>query len=100
MNAERGVEGRESPLAEKSGVEAPHAKFFGRAMVAVLGVAGGVMFSGCAIVHEGPTRAPGADAPIIGQEPQHAPIPQKNVPAGESSLRKRGPDQPLVPVQP
>jgi hypothetical protein len=49
----------------------------------------------CRSVSDGPGTTPegGQRQVITGQEPAHAPIPQKNVPEGESSLRKTGPDQ-------
>lgn len=49
----------------------------------------------CRSVDTGPgtTPDPGQQGVIMGREPQHAPIPQKNVPEGESSLRKTGADQ-------
>ena len=49
----------------------------------------------CRSVDTGPatTPDPGQQGIIYGREPQHAPIPQKNVPEGESSLRKTGPDE-------
>lgn len=49
----------------------------------------------CRSVDTGPatTPLPGQQGVIMGREPQHAPIPQKNVPEGESSLRKTKPDE-------
>jgi len=49
----------------------------------------------CRSVETGPATSPnpGQQGVIYGQEPAHAPIPQKSVPAEESSLRKTGPDE-------
>lgn len=49
----------------------------------------------CRSVDTGPGTMPdpGQQGVIYGKEPQHAPIPQKNVPEGESSLRKTKPDE-------
>jgi hypothetical protein len=51
--------------------------------------------SACRSVDTGPgtTPEPGQQGVIYGKEPAHAPIPQKDVPEGESSLRKTGPDE-------
>jgi|GEM_PF-1389223 len=72
-------------------------------IVRVVGVmAAGVLgfLSGCAVT-EGPVN-PGPSQPslIRGKEPEPAPIAQRDVPPGESSLKKTKPDQPLVPAQP
>ena len=52
-------------------------------------------FAGCTSVHEGPVIPPDPNQPkqIIGIEPEHAPIPQKEVPPGESPLTHKKPDQ-------
>jgi hypothetical protein len=49
----------------------------------------------CTTVREGPgsTPDPNARGEIRGVEPKPAPIPQKAVPEGESSLRHNRPDQ-------
>ena len=51
--------------------------------------------SACRTVRDGPGIEPDPNSRglIYGTEPEHAPIPQKNVPDGESSLRKRGADR-------
>lgn len=51
--------------------------------------------AGCQTVREGPAGTPDPNArnEIRGVEPEHAPIPQKDVPAGESSLSHKKPDQ-------
>lgn len=68
--------------------------------VATLGLAAAIVLLGPACsVKEGPAIPGGGGGPatLIGTEPEHAPIPQKDVPPGQSSLRKTGPDRPLVP---
>ena len=54
-----------------------------------------VALAGCTTVDEGPVAPTNPNAkPIIqGTEPAPAPIPQKNVPEGESSLSHKNPDQ-------
>jgi hypothetical protein len=49
----------------------------------------------CRTVDEGPSTMPqpGQGGVIMGKEPEPAPIPQKDVPEGQSSLRKTGPDK-------
>jgi hypothetical protein len=46
-------------------------------------------FVGCRTVEVGPILPPDGkqEAPLYVQEPEHAPIPQKKVPEGQSSLR-------------
>ena len=53
-----------------------------------------MLATGCRSVSNGPVvPADPNQRPIIyGKEPQHAPIPQKDVPPGESSLQKKAPD--------
>lgn len=64
--------------------------------------AASLLLAGCPTVREGPASPPpagaGGAAPVRAIEPQPAPIPQRDVPAGQSPLRKTGPDQPLVPA--
>lgn len=51
--------------------------------------------AGCTSVSEGPANppAPNQQQQIIGKEPEHAPIPQKDVPPGESPLTHKNPDE-------
>lgn len=51
--------------------------------------------SACRTVETGPGLPPDPNQRgiIYGTEPEPTNIPQKDVPAGESSLRKKGPDQ-------
>lgn len=51
--------------------------------------------AGCRTVEPGPGTPgdPTQQGVIYAREPEHAPIPQKDVPAGESSLSHRKPDQ-------
>ena len=51
--------------------------------------------AGCRSVDEGPVAPPDPNAKqvIMGKEPEHAPIPQKDVPPGESSLSHKKPDE-------
>lgn len=60
----------------------------------IIAAAAMISLTGCSVA-EGPTVAtdPNAKPLIMGQEPEHAPIPQKNVPEGESSLSHKNPDQ-------
>ena len=53
-----------------------------------------MLATGCRSVSDGPVLPadPNQRAIIYGKEPQHAPIPQKDVPPGESSLEKKAPD--------
>ncbi len=53
------------------------------------------LLPGCKTVDEGPALPPDPTAQneIRGVEPQHAPIPTKNVPEGESSLSHTKGDQ-------
>jgi hypothetical protein len=62
--------------------------------VAALGVALSAL-SACRTVETGPALPPDPNQRgiIYGTEPEPAPIPQKDIPAGESSLRKKGPDK-------
>jgi hypothetical protein len=60
---------------------------------AALGV---IIFSvGCRTVDEGPVIPTNPNQPpvITGKEPEHAPIPQKTVPEGDSSLSHKTPDE-------
>lgn len=68
--------------------------------VAVGAVLASLLFTGCSTVSDGPTRSPQSGSPelVRGVEPQPAAIPQRSVPEGQSSLRKTGADQPLVPA--
>jgi len=53
-----------------------------------------VAAAGCRTVDERAVApADPRPAPIMAREPQPAPIPQKPIPAGESSLKHTGPDQ-------
>jgi hypothetical protein len=69
------------------------------------GVVAGVVLLGLAgcqgYVREGPVNVPPGGGPgadiIRATEPEPESIPQKEVPAGQSSLRKTGPDRPLYP---
>lgn len=57
---------------------------------------GAILLSvGCRTVDEGPVIPTNPNQPpvITGQEPKHAPIPQKAVPEGESSLEHKKPDE-------
>lgn len=51
--------------------------------------------SACRSVDTGPSLPPDPNQRgiIYGTEPEPASIPQKDIPAGESSLRKKGPDK-------
>ena len=51
--------------------------------------------SACRSVDTGPVVPPDPNQRgiIYGTEPEPASIPQKDIPAGESSLRKKGPDK-------
>ena len=53
------------------------------------------VLAGCTSVSEGPVNPPGPNQQqqIIGKEPEHAPIPQKDVPPGESPLTHKNPDE-------
>jgi len=53
------------------------------------------LLSGCFQTTEGPALPPDPNAQnvIYGREPEHAPIPQKAVAEGESSLTHKKPDQ-------
>jgi hypothetical protein len=53
------------------------------------------LLTACFQTTEGPALPPDPNAQnvIYGKEPQHAPIPQKDVPADESSLTHKKPDQ-------
>ncbi len=53
------------------------------------------ILAGCTSVSEGPVNAPDPNQQqqIIGKEPEHAPIPQKDVPPGESPLTHKNPDE-------
>ncbi len=53
------------------------------------------VLAGCTSVSEGPANPPDPNQQqqIIGQEPAHAPIPQKDVPPGESPLAHKNPDE-------
>lgn len=55
----------------------------------------GLLLSGCQRVVVGPSIQPDPNArnEIRGELPKPAPIPQKDVPEGESPLRRTGPDQ-------
>ena len=66
--------------------------FLSLTLASAIGV---LALSGCRTVREGPGTQPDPNQRglIYGTEPEHAPIPQKDVPEGESSLRKRGADQ-------
>lgn len=54
-----------------------------------------LLATGCTTVDEGPSLPPDPNArnEIRGELPKPAPIPQKDVPEGESPLRRSGPDQ-------
>jgi hypothetical protein len=54
-----------------------------------------VAVAGCRSVEPGPSLPPDPNAQnvVYGTEPKPASIPQKDVPAGESSLSHRKPDQ-------
>ena len=60
---------------------------------AALGVV--LLSAGCRTVDEGPVIPTNPNQPpvITGQEPKHAPIPQKAVPEGDSSLSHKKPDE-------
>lgn len=64
-------------------------------LLALLAATTLVVLTGCTTVDEGPVAPTNPNAkPIIqGTEPAPAPIPQKNVPEGESSLSHKNPDQ-------
>jgi len=53
----------------------------------------------CRKIDQGPVNPHGGGGADIIRvtEPEPEAIPQKDVPAGQSSLRKTGPDQPLYP---
>ncbi len=69
--------------------------FFPRLRAGLVAVCATLSLTACWTVETGPGVTPDPDqrGTVYGVEPEHAPIPQKEVPAGESSLRKRGPDQ-------
>lgn len=74
-----------------------HVRSLGLAAAMVAGLAGCQGY-----VREGPVNPPAGGGPgqgdiIRATEPEPEAIPQKDVPAGHSSLRKTGPDQPLHP---
>lgn len=54
-----------------------------------------LLSAGCRSVGEGPAMPTDPNRPpvITGKEPEHAPIPQKTVPAGDSSLSHPKPDE-------
>lgn len=54
-----------------------------------------LLLGGCTTVDEGPKLPsdPGARNEIRGVLPEPAPIPQKDVPEGQSPLRRTGPDK-------
>ena len=54
-----------------------------------------LLLGGCTTVDEGPKLPPdpGARNEIRGVLPKPAPIPQKDVPEGQSPLRRTGPDK-------
>ena len=54
-----------------------------------------LLSAGCRTVDEGPVipTDPNQRPVIMGKEPEHAPIPQKTIPGGESSLEHKKPDE-------
>lgn len=66
-----------------------------RILTVFAALAGGLLLTGCRTVSEGPELPPDPNAQneIRGVVPKPAPIPQKNLPEGESSLRHNKPDQ-------
>jgi hypothetical protein len=57
-------------------------------------LAASLLIAGCRSVEEGPTAPPNPNAQreVYGVVPKPAPIPQKNIPEGESSLRHDKPN--------
>jgi hypothetical protein len=72
---------------------------YSRIPVLVLGACLMMGSGPCHRVQEGPVNPHGGGGPAIirATEPEPEEIPQKEVPAGQSSLRKTGPDRPLYP---
>jgi hypothetical protein len=68
------------------------------ALLGICAVLGSLLLTaGCRSVDEGPVAPadPGQKAVIQGTEPAPTPIPQKTVPAGDSPLDHKAPDQPI-----
>lgn len=66
-----------------------------RPLYLAFAVAAITSLSACRTVRDGPGIEPDPNSRglIYGTEPEHAPIPEKSVREGESTLRKRGADR-------
>lgn len=65
-----------------------------RLVFATLSLGSLLAVTACTSVGEGPANPPSSgNQAIMGKEPEPAPIPQKNVPAGDSSLSHKKADE-------